>query len=205
MLALFFRILTLVRLSMSETYAVKERQITKLLKINHQLMELRDRVHQILTTPLPFPYVHLVRTLLLVYLLSVPFFIDFRDGLWANICMPTLMALALFGIEEIGTQLENPFGSDTNDLDVQYMISALEMELMRTLEFVGDGVAREHFVWLPVPKFMQEETSKPFVRYLALASEVAHLRLPDIGGPTHIGGPRMRRTRLGPTAPPPGR
>merc|ERR1712232_317129 len=111
----------------------------------------------------------------------------------ANIVMPTITAIALLGIDQIGTELENPFGDDANDLDVQEMIMTLEKEMMRMLEFAGDPVARDKFTWLPVPKFMQEETGKPFYWYVALKSEVKHLDVPRHRG---AGGLRVRHVNL---------
>merc|ERR1719469_940274 len=108
--------------------------------------------------------------------------------------MPTVAGFALFGIDQIGTELENPFGSDANDLDVQEMIMQLERELMRLLEFSGDAAAREQFTWMPVPKFMQEESQKPFMWYLALRSEV------DRASPSQVkrAGVQVRRISMEP-------
>jgi len=220
MLIIFFRIMQLVRAYMHEPFSYKERFSSKFVHLSTELFEVRDKVQQAMTTPLPLPYVNLVRVLLFVYLLSMPFFNEFEEGIWANIIMPTMLATALFGIEEIGTELENPFGNDANDLDVQDMISTLEMALMRMLDMVGDAEARQRFTWLPVPAFMQEETSTPFKRYLALKSEVSHSHIPSCSSnevaalkkgtedPTSIcirrrgtfdGGLSVRRVTLGPT------
>merc|ERR1711865_937285 len=129
-------------------------------------------VHLAMVTPLPLPYVSLVRTLLIGYLMTAPLFLNYTDGFWANVVMPSLTAVALIGIDHIGIELENPFGDDANDLDIQAMICQFEREVMRMLELIGDSIAREKFIWLPVPPFMQEETTTPFLWYLALKSEV---------------------------------
>jgi len=178
-----------IRLHAGEPYAFKERFLPEVLRLTTQVLNHQDRVNQAMTTPLPLPYVNLVRTLLVTYLISVPFFIDYEDGFWANVGMPTVTALALLGIDQIGSELENPFGEDENDLDVQEMIMTLEKELMRLLELSGDAVALDKFTWVPAPKFMQEETERPFSWYLALRSEVAHLGLPKHRG---HGGMRVR-------------
>merc|ERR1740129_462989 len=138
-----------------------------------------------MTTPLPLPYVNLVRTLMVAYLLSVPFFMDYDEGIFANVAMPTLTAMALLGIDQIGTELENPFGEDANDLDIQEMIINLERELMRLLLWTGDAMSVDRFVWLPVPEIMLTETEKHFHWYLALRKEVSHLSLPRARG---VGG-----------------
>lgn len=182
-----------VRLHAGEPYGYKERFLPEFVKLSAQMMKYHDRVNQAMTTPLPLPYVNLVRTLLVLYLVSMPFFIDYLEGVWANVVMPTVTALALLGIDQIGTELENPFGDDVNDLDIQEMIMTLEKELMRMLEFCGDNVARDKFCWLPVPKFMQTETKKPFHWYVALKREVRHLEVPKYRG---LGGLRVRHVTL---------
>lgn len=103
---------------------------------------------------------------------------DSEQGWYANVVMPGLAVVALVGIDQIGTELENPFGDDANDIDVQELISTLERECLRMLQFAGDGSAREAFIWLPVPAYMQEETTRPWKWYLALKEEVTHLTVP---------------------------
>jgi len=167
-----------VRLHAGEPYGYKERFLPNFIYLTTEVMNHQDRANQAMTTPLPLPYVNLVRTLLVTYLISVPFFIHYEEGFWANVVMPTITALALLGIDQIGSELENPFGEDDNDLDIQEMIMTLERELMRLLELTGDAEARDKFAWVPAPRFMQDETEQPFLWYLALRSEVAHLDLP---------------------------
>merc|ERR1712150_229109 len=83
----------------------------------------------------------------------------------------------------IGTELENPFASDdANALDMQDQITTLEKELMRMLECIGDAAAQNSFMWLPVPKFMQEGTFRPFLWYLAVGTEVSHINVPRCRG-----------------------
>jgi len=182
-----------VRLHSNEPYGYKERFLPEFIKILKSMMVCYDRVSQGMTTPLPMPYVNLVRTLLLAYLFSMPFFITYTDGFLANVVMPTLTAAALLGIDQIGTELENPFGEDVNDLDFQAMIMGLEKEMLRMLQLAGDSRARDSFVWLPVPKFMQSETTKSFLWYVALQKEVSHVEVPRS---RNLGGLRVRHVNL---------
>jgi len=161
-----------------EPYAYKERFFPNILTLTGDIMRHNDMVHLAMVTPLPLPYVSLVRTLLVGYLLTAPLFLDYMDGIWANVVMPSITAIALIGIDHIGIELENPFGEDANDLDVFAMITQFEREVMRMLEFAGDSLAREQFSWLPIPHFMQRETSMPCLWYLGLKSEVSHINFP---------------------------
>jgi len=125
-----------------EPYAFKERFFPDVLALSSEIMKTHDMVHVAMVTPLPLPYVSLVRTLLCGYLLTQPLFIHYLDGMMANVVIPTMTAIALIGIDHIGIELENPFGEDANDLDVQAMIAQFEREVMRMLELVGDALAR---------------------------------------------------------------
>lgn len=171
-----------IKLHANEPYGFKERFLPEFIKMSTMLMRSQDRVNTALCTPLPLPYVNLVRLLLSLYLLSVVFYIQHEDGIWANVFMPTVAALALLGIDQIGTELENPFGDDANDLDVQEMICTFEKEMLRFLELSGDSSARSCFVWLPVPQFMQDECSKPWQWYVAVKSQVEHISIPRSRG-----------------------
>lgn len=182
-----------VRRHANEPYGYKEKFLPEFIKIVKQMMYCYDQVSQLMTTPLPFPYVNLVRTLLIGYLFSMPFFVNYADGALANVLMPVLTATALMGIDQIGTELENPFGEDVNDLDFQAMIMGLEKEMLRTLLLAGDTRAHDQFVWLPVPKFMQHESTKPFLWYVALQREVAHVNIPRC---RNLGGVSVRHVNL---------
>jgi len=77
-------------------------------------------------TPQPFGLVALFRTLLSVYLLTLP----------AALFSPTtpaivafgitfLVSVAMFGMEQIGTELEMPFGYDRNDLPLKAITTTI--------------------------------------------------------------------------------
>eukprot|EP00927_Polykrikos_kofoidii_P011401 TRINITY_DN14830_c0_g1_i1.p1 TRINITY_DN14830_c0_g1~~TRINITY_DN14830_c0_g1_i1.p1 ORF type:complete len:468 (-),score=65.63 TRINITY_DN14830_c0_g1_i1:244-1647(-) len=198
-LLIVFQLLKMVRRTVAEPSSCKERFMQNFIDMATRLLGILEVMHQNMVTPLPFPYVSLLRTLLIMYFLCVPFFTSRQDGMWASICMPTLMALALVGIEEMGTELENPFGTDENDIDVSSMIASFEKDIVGMLELAGDTPAREEFMWLPVPDFIQAESPAPASRYLARVKEVAHMTLPK--GPRQP-GLRIKRVKLtSPTAP----
>lgn len=162
----------------NQTYGVKERFVPLFFKHSTEMLQLHEDAHNDVTVPLPLPYVNLVRILLVSYLLSVPFLESYTDGVWANVVMPSFSALALLGIDQIGTEFETVFDAGVNAIDVQEMVSNLEMEVLRLLDYSGDLVARESFVWLPVPDFIREESARPFFWYLGLRSQVEHLPIP---------------------------
>jgi putative membrane protein len=48
---------------------------------------------------------------------------------WATIPAVLLIAYTLFGIEEIGVQIEDPFGMDDNDLPLEDICATIEGNL----------------------------------------------------------------------------
>lgn len=90
-----------------------------------------ERIHR---TPLPFAYmVHLRRTLIL-YCYSLPFAL-IKDFGWGTVLVTLLVSYVFFGIEEIGVEIEDPFGEDDNDLPLETICGTIESNLMA---LVGD-------------------------------------------------------------------
>lgn len=70
---------------------------------------------RILKTPIPLAYAIHLKQLLLLYCLALPFQLVGALQWWTAIVVG-LISFAVFGIEEIGIEIENPFGDDPNDL-----------------------------------------------------------------------------------------
>src|SRR5436190_17627129 len=74
-----------------------------------------ERIHR---TPMPFAYMVHVRRVILIYCYSLPFALV-RDFGWWTIPATLFVAFTLLGIEEIGVEIEDPFGTDDNDLPLE--------------------------------------------------------------------------------------
>lgn len=72
---------------------------------------------RILNTPIPLAYSLHLRHLIYLYCLLFPLQVVDTLG-WLTIPATCLVAFALFGIEEIGIEIQNPFGYDENDLEL---------------------------------------------------------------------------------------
>lgn len=153
-------------------WALKERFVPTIAKHCSSIYFAYEMVNQSMMTPLPLPYVHLNKTLLCAFLMSFPCQLDFKLGWYANTVIPGLVALALLGIDSIATELENPFGDDTNDLDIIEQIHLLEHECMDILELCADGIARDNFEWKRAPDFIVDQSCKPSTEYLCLKYEL---------------------------------
>jgi len=66
-------------------------------------------------TPLPFAYAQHIKSFLTLFCASVPFAMVEAMG-WYTPIAAAVIAFGLFGIDEIGVEIEDPFGYDPNDL-----------------------------------------------------------------------------------------
>lgn len=86
-----------------------------------------ERIHK---TPLPFAYmVHLRRSLLLyAYTLPLALMHDFG---WWTLPAVFIVTFTLFGIEEIGVEIEDPFGNDDNDLPLERLCDTIDKSMLQ--------------------------------------------------------------------------
>lgn len=88
-----------------------------------------ERIH---STPLPYAYTVHLRRALIVYCFTLPFALVARFG-WDTILGVLLITYVLFGIEEIGVEIEDPFGTDDNDLPLDTICANIEHTLSEHL------------------------------------------------------------------------
>jgi putative membrane protein len=89
--------------------------------LDNNIQSLIDAVggcERIRKTPLPFAYVVHLRRTLVIYCFTLPFALVESFGWWAVFDV-ALVAYMFFGIEEIGVEIEGPFGHDENDLPLK--------------------------------------------------------------------------------------
>jgi putative membrane protein len=94
----------------------------------HELLDIMVNMlgacERILRTPIPLAYVIHLKQLLLLYCLSLPFQMVAALGWWTGLAV-ALISFTLFGIEEIGIEIENPFGHDPNDLPLDTICATM--------------------------------------------------------------------------------
>jgi putative membrane protein len=98
----------------------------------HLLMGYMGGCERIHRTPLPFAYMVHLRRALIIYCFTLPF-VMLKDFGWVTIPGVFLIAYMMFGIEEIGVQIEDPFGADDNDLPLESMCMTIEKNLRALL------------------------------------------------------------------------
>ncbi|TAA21335.1 bestrophin family protein [Pseudoxanthomonas winnipegensis] len=88
-----------------------------------------ERIHG---TPLPFAYTLLLHRTALLFCTLLPFGLAGTLG-WATPLLSMLMAYAMFGLDALGDQLEDPFGRADNDLPLDALTRTVEIELRAAL------------------------------------------------------------------------
>jgi len=134
----------------------KNRPISMLNEMGRQLRELYDRgwidsigfqtlessltemtgvqgaCERIKSTPIPFSYTVLMHRIVLIYCVGLPF------GIVSSIHMLTpvvvmIVAYAFYGLDAVGTEIENPFNHDANDLPLSALSRMIEVNLREDL------------------------------------------------------------------------
>jgi ion channel-forming bestrophin family protein len=70
---------------------------------------------RIMKTPIPFAYAQHIKAFLVLFCFTAPFAMSEAMG-WYTPAAAAILAFAMFGIDEIGVEIEDPFGYDANDL-----------------------------------------------------------------------------------------
>ena len=95
------------------------------LGVLQEALHTLERVH---TTPLPFAYQAHLKASIWVFLLFLPFQIYDALG-YVTIAATFITATIYLGFLEIANQVENPFGYDDSDLDLDHFCALIAAEL----------------------------------------------------------------------------
>lgn len=96
-----------------------------------RLIDYLGGCERIQFTPMPFAYMVHLRRALIVYCFTLPFALLDKYG-WATLLIVMVVSYIMFGIEEIGVEIENPFGVDENDLPLERICETITTNV-RTL------------------------------------------------------------------------
>ncbi len=103
-------------------------QLSDMIKLLDQMVDVAGICERILKTPIPLAYAIHLKQLLMIYCLSLPFqFVDQVE--WLTAPLTVLISFTLLGIEEIGIQIEDPFGHDSNDLPLDNICNAMQRNI----------------------------------------------------------------------------
>eukprot|EP00527_Entomoneis_sp_CCMP2396_P006037 CAMPEP_0198142494 /NCGR_PEP_ID=MMETSP1443-20131203/5268_1 /TAXON_ID=186043 /ORGANISM="Entomoneis sp., Strain CCMP2396" /LENGTH=418 /DNA_ID=CAMNT_0043805513 /DNA_START=21 /DNA_END=1277 /DNA_ORIENTATION=- len=95
---------------------------------------------RIANTPIPLSYVLQLRFFLILWLVLYPLHVIPYYGWW-SILICDLVSFAVLGIESMACEIENPFGYDRNDLDLDAYVKGFYND---TQEILGRAEFRDH-------------------------------------------------------------
>lgn len=106
-------------------YSVLELQLT-------ELSGVQAGCERIKSTPLPFAYSLLLHRTALLFCLLLPFALASSLEWWTPLLV-VLVSYTFFGLDTLGDELEDPFGTDDNDLPLDAMVRTVERDLLYAL------------------------------------------------------------------------
>ncbi|KAL3922165.1 MAG: hypothetical protein SGILL_002350 [Bacillariaceae sp.] len=119
------------------------------------------------TTPVPFPLVQMARTLVMVYVFTLPlvFLGDGNSNFWEDCITTFLLTYGFLGLDTTAVELDDPFGDDANDFDVAaYAQFAIDDVII--LIYDADGEE-----WADALRYkMNDEPSSPADEHSGLVS-----------------------------------
>lgn len=105
---------------------------TVLLATITQLVDALTGLERILTTPIPFSYSIHLWLVTVVYCLALPFQI-WLTLKWVTIPATVLASFIFFGFLVAGEEIENPFGYDKNDLNMDHFVQNIIRKELRAI------------------------------------------------------------------------
>ncbi|HEX5657733.1 MAG TPA: bestrophin family ion channel [Polyangiales bacterium] len=98
----------------------------------NDLCDVQGGCERIKNTPIPWSYTVLMHSIVAAYCFALPF------GLIATVQLATplvvaLIAYAFLGLDAVGDELEEPFGTDVNDLPLSQLSRMIEVNLRQML------------------------------------------------------------------------
>ena len=96
------------------------------------LTDIQGACERIKSTPLPYSYTVLMHRIVAGYCVLLPFgLMDIID--WATPFVVLAISYCFFGLDAIGDELEQPFGTDVNDLPLDGISRTIERNLRERL------------------------------------------------------------------------
>lgn len=107
-------------------------QLQGMQELLNGLVDVLGGSERILKTPIPLAYAIHLRQLLLLYCCVLPFLVVDTWGIWTGL-VTGIVSFTVFGIEEIGVEIENPFGHDPNDLPLSTICDTIAQNMEELL------------------------------------------------------------------------
>lgn len=97
------------------------------------LTDIQGGCERIKNTPIPHSYTVLIHGIVALYCFGLPFGLVDTLHIWT----PTVVlfvAYAFLGLDAVGDEIEDPFGSDVNDLPLNALSRTIEINLLQAID-----------------------------------------------------------------------
>ncbi len=104
----------------------------QLLYLNPELQSFTDHIgacERIQKTPIPYSYSMFLKKVIFLYILTMPIGFVKEFGYWSAVIIP-LVFYIFASIEVLAEEIEDPFGSDTNDLPLNRLSNTIKENLV---------------------------------------------------------------------------
>ncbi len=109
--------------------------------------DIQGGCERIKNTPVPIAYTMLTHRIVGIYCLALPFGVIDQVGLYTPIVV-AMVSFAFLGLDMVGSQIEDPFEEDPNDLPLMALCKVIEIDLKQRIghpdvpdpEPVRDGI-----------------------------------------------------------------
>ena len=100
--------------------ALETTQLSRLTEQIEGLVVAGGAIDKIDKMVLPLPYCQLLKIFQIFFVFTLPFVLAPQLGLWTPI-VAAFTAIGFFGLDQVGVELEGPFGVDDNDFPLLTM------------------------------------------------------------------------------------
>lgn len=107
---------------------VNANQLTAMNGLVNSLLDGVTNCERILQTPIPVAYSIYLKRLILIYFIALPFHLVGRLQWWTGF-VAMILGFIVLGLEEIASEIENPFGKDANDLPLDDFCATVTLNL----------------------------------------------------------------------------
>ena len=97
-----------------------------------EITAVQGACERIKSTPIPASYTVLIHRIVALYCIGLPFGIVTSVGLMTPLVV-AIVAYAFYGLDAVGTEIEDPFGLDPNDLPLSSLSRMIEVNLRQRL------------------------------------------------------------------------
>lgn len=98
-----------------------------------EMTNIQGGCERIKSTPIPASYTILIHRIVAVYCFTLPFGIVNTVGSFTPLVV-LMISFAFFGLDAVGDEIEDPFGTDTNDLPLLALSQTIESNLREMID-----------------------------------------------------------------------